>query len=97
MYAMESDDAMKQGIRHLIKSKKLSMKETCIRMDYRVVVDPNEEKAAADENEEVNIEKANLHIFPRIESRTVAEGVHYLHLCLGHISKRTMVQVAKIV
>ena len=93
---MESDDAMKQGIRHLIKSTK-AIYEGDLRQDglYRVAVDPSEEKAAADGSEEVNIEKANLHIFPRIRSRAVAEGARYLRLCLGHTSKRTMAQVAK--
>ena len=96
VYAMESDNAMKQGIRRLMKSTK-AIYEGNLHQDalYRVVVDPNQEKAEADGNEEINMEKANLYVFPRIQTRKVAEGVHYLHLCLGHMSKHTMAQVAK--
>ena len=51
---------------------------------YRVVVDPNKKRVKVTESADVNIEKANLYIFPRIRTRTIAEGVRYLHLCLGH-------------
>ena len=73
------------------------MKAICAVTDYRVVVvvDPNEEKAEDAESAEVSIEKANLHMFPRVRARAVAEGVRYLHLCLGHASKRAMAQAAK--
>ena len=84
VYAMEKDDHVKQSIKDLMKSSK-AIYEGDLRHDglYRVVVDPSEEKAEVAESEDVNIEKANLHTFPRIRSRAVAEGVHYLHLRLG--------------
>ena len=63
VYAMESDNARKQGIRRLMKSTK-AIYEGDLHQDglYRVVVDPNEEKAEADGSEEINMEKANLGI-----------------------------------
>ena len=96
VYAIEKNDVMKNGIKDLMKNSK-SIYEGNLHRDglYRVTVDPSKATATTKEGAEINMEKANLYVFPRIQTRTVAEGVRYLHLCLGHMSKHTMVQVAK--